>query len=149
MSALKDRLLEDVKTSMKSQDRPRLSVLRLVQAAIKQREVDERILLNDDQVTVTLNKMIKQRRDSIEQYQQGGRQDLVDQETYEIKVIETYLPALLSSAETEEWIARALTETGAKNKSDLGKAMKFLKENIPVGQANFTEISQALKDKLI
>ena len=126
---LKDKLIEDMKAAMKSGDKERLGVIRLINAAIKQREVDERILLDDTQVLAAMEKMLKQAPpDSVTQYS-GGRtyNDLADKETYEIGVIQTYLPAQLSAAEVDAAIAAAISESGATSAKDMGKVMGLVK----------------------
>src|ERR1700733_1840189 len=112
-SPIKDRVTEDMKTAMRAQDKSTLAVIRLILAALKQREVDERIVLSDEQVLATLNKMIKQRRESIVQYEAGKRPDLVQQENFEVSIIQRYLPAQLSEIEVMAAIEAAFQETGA------------------------------------
>lgn len=147
MSALKTRLTEDMKAAMKSGDKQRLGTIRLVQAAIKQREVDERIQLDDAQVLNVLEKMLKQRRDSVAQYETAQREDLAAQERYEIGVIESYLPAQLSDSEIDSLIASAITDSGAVSPRDMGKVMALLKERA-AGRADFGALSQKVKARL-
>jgi uncharacterized protein len=144
---LKNQLNEDVKTAMRSKDKARLSVLRLATAAIKQREVDERITLDDAQVLAVLDKMIKQRRDSLSQYQAAGRQDLADQESFEIEVLSGYLPAALSEAELTAIISDAIAETGAASMKDMGKVMAIVKPKVQ-GRADMGQVSKHVKQTL-
>src|SRR5579859_1871157 len=118
--ALKEQITNDMKESMKSGDKDRLGVIRLILAALKQKEVDERIVLDDAQVLAILEKMLKQRRESVAQFTQGKRQDLADKEEAEIKVIQTYMPAQLSDAELEQLVAAAVAESGAASVKDMG-----------------------------
>lgn len=145
--ALKDRITEDMKTAMKAGARERLATIRLALAAIKQREVDERIMLDDAQVLAVLDKMIKQRRESITQFQTGGRADLVAKETAEIAVLQGYLPAQLSEAEIDEAIAQAIAATGAATVKDMGKVMALVKPKAQ-GRADLGAISARIKQKL-
>ena len=147
MSALKTRLSDDMKAAMKRGDKQRLGTIRLAQAAIKQREVDERIELDDVQVLHVLEKMLKQRRDSVTQYEAAAREDLAAQERYEIGVIESYLPAQLSEAEIDALIASAIADSGATSARDMGKVMALLKERA-AGRADFGALSQRVKAKL-
>ncbi|HWG10024.1 MAG TPA: GatB/YqeY domain-containing protein [Rhodanobacteraceae bacterium] len=147
MSALKTRLSDDMKSAMKGGDKQKLGTIRLVQAAIKQREVDERIQLDDAQVLAVLEKMLKQRRDSVTQYEAAQREDLAAQERYEIGVIESYLPAQLSDAEIDALIAQAITDAGATSARDMGKVMALLKERA-AGRADFGALSQKVKARL-
>jgi len=147
MSTLKLRLTDDMKAAMKSGDKPRLGVIRLVLAAIKQREVDERVQLDDAQVLHVLEKMLKQRRDSVTQYEAAAREDLASQERYEIGVIESYLPAQLSETELDALIASAIADAGAASPRDMGKVMALLKERA-AGRADFGALSQRVKAKL-
>ena len=124
---LKERITEDMKTAMRSGEKDRLAVIRLLQAAIKQREVDERIMLDDAQVTSVLEKMIKQRKESIVAFEKGARADLVAKETAEIAVLQPYLPAQLSDAELDAIIAEAIASTGAASIKDMGKVMGVVK----------------------
>src|SRR5215475_8001697 len=125
--ALKDRITEDMKTAMRAGEKDRLATLRLALAAIKQREVDERVTLDDTQVLAVLEKMIKQRRESITQFESGGRADLVAKESAEITILQTYLPAQMSEAELDALIAEAIRTTGATSIKDMGKVMGFVK----------------------
>jgi hypothetical protein len=145
--ALKDRITEDMKTAMKAGAKERLATIRLALAAIKQREVDERIALDDPQVLAVLDKMIKQRRESITQFQTGGRADLVAKETAEIAVLQGYLPAQLTEAEIDEAIAQAIAATGAASVKDMGKVMALVKPKAQ-GRADLGAISARIKQKL-
>ena len=147
MSILKTRLSDDMKAAMKGGDKQKLGTIRLVQAAIKQREVDERIQLDDAQVLAVLEKMLKQRRDSVTQYEAAQREDLAAQERYEIGVIESYLPAQLSDAEIDALIAQAIADAGATSARDMGKIMALLKQRA-AGRADFGALSQKVKAKL-
>lgn len=147
MSVIKEKILEDMKKAMRSQEKERLATIRLIMAAMKQREVDERITLNDEQVLAILNKMIKQRRDSISQFEAGNRPDLVQKEAEEIRVIQTYLPAQLTEAEIEQAVASAIKESGAASAKDMGKVMGLLKTKLQ-GQADMTVVSAKVKKHL-
>ena len=147
MSELKQRITEDMKAAMKGGDKPRLGVIRLILAALKQREVDERIVLDDAQVLHTLEKMLKQRRDSVSQYEAAQREDLAAQERYEIGVIEAYLPAQLTDVELDALIAQCITDAGATSPRDMGKVMALLKERT-AGRADMGALSQRVKAKL-
>jgi uncharacterized protein YqeY len=124
---LKERITEDMKAAMRASEKERLSTIRMVQAAIKQREVDERITLDDAQVIAVLEKMVKQRRESIVQFEQGGRTDLADKERSEIALLQAYLPAQLSEAEVDALIQEAIASTGAASVKDMGKVMGIVK----------------------
>jgi len=124
---LKERITEDMKAAMRASEKERLSTIRMVQAAIKQREVDERITLDDAQVVAVLEKMVKQRRESIVQFEQGGRTDLADKERTEIALLQSYLPAQLSAAEVDALIQEAIASTGATSVKDMGKVMGVVK----------------------
>lgn len=147
MSDLKTRVTDDMKAAMKGGDKPRLGVIRLILAALKQREVDERIVLDDTQVLHTLEKMLKQRRDSITQYEAAQREDLAAQERYEVGVIEAYLPVQLSDAELDTLIAQCISDAGATSPRDMGKVMALLKERA-AGRADMGVLSQRVKAKL-
>ena len=147
MSPLKQRLTEDMKAAMKSGDKHGLGVIRLMLAAIKQREVDERIELDDAQVLAALDKMVKQRRDSVSQYEAAARTDLADVEKAEIVVIERYLPAKLGEAEIVAAIDAAIAETGATGPADIGKLMGALKPKL-AGQADMGQVSALVKQRL-
>jgi uncharacterized protein len=145
--SLKNRIQEDMKTAMRAKDSARLGVIRLILAAIKQREVDERIELDDTQVLAVLDKMLKQRRDSIDQYGKAGRQDLVDQEEFEVGVINAYLPPQLDAAELSALIEQAIVETGAQSMKDMGKIMGMLRPRIQ-GRADIGEVSARIRNRL-
>ena len=147
MSNLSTRINDDVKVAMKAKDKPRLGVLRLITAAIKQREVDERITLDDDQVLAVLEKMIKQRKDSIEQYEKAGRDELAQQEAFEIGIIQEYLPEQLSDTEIDALIAEAISSSGAASMKDMGKVMGMLKPKL-AGRADMGQVSGKIKAKL-
>lgn len=146
-TTIKDKILEDMKAAMRGQEKDRLSTIRLILAALKQREVDERIVLSDEQIIATLNKMIKQRRDSISQYQAGNRIDLADKEAEEIRIIQQYLPAQLSETEIEQAVIDAIQASGASSAKDMGKVMGMLKTKLQ-GKADMTLVSIKVKEKL-
>ncbi len=146
-SATKQRLTEDMKLAMRNKDKQRLGVVRLALAAIKQREVDDRIELDDTQVLAVLDKMVKQRRDSARQYEDAGRQELADQETYEIGVLQEYLPVALSDDEIDALIAKAITEAGAESMKDMGKVMGLLRPQVQ-GRADMADVSLKIKQHL-
>jgi uncharacterized protein YqeY len=146
-SSLKVRLQDDMKAAMRAKDGQRLGIIRLINAAIKQREVDERISLDDEQVIVVLSKMIKQRNDSIDQYGKAGRQDLVDKEAYEIRVIEEYLPPPLSDDELAKLIDQAIAATGAQSIKDMGKVMGALKPRVQ-GRTDLGVVGARIKARL-
>lgn len=145
--SLKQRLNDDMKSAMKGGDRKRLDVIRLVNAAIKQREVDDRIVLDDAAVLAVLEKMLKQRRDSVQQYEAAARQDLADQEKFEIGVIEAYLPAKMDDAELAALIDAAIAESGAAGPKDMGKVMGLAKSKA-AGRADMGRVSELIKAKL-
>jgi uncharacterized protein YqeY len=144
---LKERITEDMKSAMRAGEKDRLATIRLALAAIKQREVDERIALDDAQVLAVLEKMIKQRREAIGQFQAGGRADLVAKESAEITVLEGYLPARMSDAELDELIAAAIAATGAASARDMGKVMALVKSQAQ-GRADMGAVSARVKEKL-
>ena len=146
-SAIKQQIQEDMKTAMRNQDKERLSTIRLILAAIKQREVDERIDPNDEQVLAILDKMLKQRRESVAQYEAGNRPDLVEKENTEIQVIQAYLPAQLSHEEIDALIGEAITATGATSARDMGKVMGILKPKVQ-GRADVAAVSNKVKERL-
>lgn len=141
---LKDRLQDDMKTALRAKDKLRLGAIRLILAAIKQREVDERIELNDIQTLAVLEKMIKQRRESLAQYQSAGREDLAAQEAFEIEIIQAYLPAPLSEADLDALIASAIAVTGAQSVRDMGKVMALIKDQAQ-GRADMAVVSARVK----
>jgi uncharacterized protein YqeY len=145
--ALRDRITEEMKAAMKAGDKERLGTIRLALAAIKQREVDERITLDDAQVLAVLDKMIKQRREAIAQFQTGGRADLVAKETAEIGVLQGYLPSQMSEAEIDVLIAQSIAATGAASVKDMGKVMALVKPKAQ-GRADLGAVSARIKQKL-
>ena len=145
--SLKQQLTDDMKAAMKGGDKHSLGVIRLINAAIKQREVDERIELDDVAVIAVLDKMVKQRKDSVSQYDAANRGDLADIERAEMAVIETYLPAKLGEAEILAAIEAAIAETGATGPADMGKLMGVLKPRL-AGQADMGQVSALIKKKL-
>jgi uncharacterized protein YqeY len=145
--SLKDQITEDMKAAMRAKESERLGTIRLLTAAIKQREVDERITLDDAQVTAVIEKMIKQRRDSITQFEAGGRQDLADKEKAELLVLGAYMPAALSEEEIQAAVTAAVAETGAAGPQDMGKVMAILKQKL-AGRADMTAVSGKVKAAL-
>ena len=144
---LKERITEDMKTAMRAGDKDRLGTIRMLQAAIKQREVDERIVLDDPQVLAVIEKMVKQRKESIAQFEQGGRADLAAREQAEIGQLQAYLPAQLSEAEVEALIREAITATGAASIKDMGKVMGVVKSKA-AGRADMGTVSARIKAAL-
>ena len=145
--SIKEQLQEDIKAAMRAKESGRLSTLRLVTAAIKQKEVDERVELDDAGVLAVLEKMIKQRKDSIAQFQAGGRQDLVDIEQAELAILTAYMPAQLSEAEVTAAIQAAIAQVGAAGPQDMGKVMAVIKPQL-AGKADMGLVSQILKSRL-
>jgi len=146
-SALKQQLTEDMKTAMRAKDKQRLGVVRLALAAIKQREVDERIELDDTEVLAVIDKMVKQRRDSAQQYTDANRPELADQENYEIGVLQDYLPAALDEAELAALITKAIADSGASSMKEMGKVMGIIKPQVQ-GRADMGAVSQKIKQQL-
>ena len=144
---LKAKLIDDMKAAMKGGDKDRLAVIRLVNAAIKQREVDERIQLDDAQVLSVLEKMLKQRRESFAQFQAAGRTDLADKENYEIDVITAYLPAQLGAEEVDAIIAATIAEAGAAGPKDMGKVMGLVRPKV-AGRTDMGKLSERVKATL-
>jgi uncharacterized protein YqeY len=145
--SLKEQIQNDMKAAMRSGDKARLGVIRLITSAIKQREVDERISLDDSAVMAILEKMIKQRRDSITQFQAGGRPELAEIETAEIAILQAYLPAALAEAELDAIIDAAVAESGASSVKDMGKVMGLVKPKVQ-GRADMGAVSGKIKAKL-
>jgi len=145
--SLKVRITEDMKLAMKAKETARLGAIRLILAAIKQREVDDRIELDDAAVIAVIDKMLKQRKDSISQYEAAQRQDLADAEKFEVTVLQAYLPQALTTAEIETLVSQALTETGASQAADMGKVMAVLKPQM-AGRADMAEVSRLVKTRL-
>jgi len=145
--SLKDKLQQDMKAAMRAGEKRQLAVIRLINAAIKQREVDERIELDDEQVTAAIDKMAKQRRESIEQYEKAARDDLADQEKFELELLKSYLPEQLGEAEIDAMIEAAVTATGASSIKDMGKIMGQLKSKL-AGRADMGAVSGKIKARL-
>jgi uncharacterized protein YqeY len=145
--SLKERITEDMKNAMRAKDTARLSAVRLLLAAIKQREVDERIQLSDADVVAVIDKMLKQRRDSIGQYEAAQRQDLADAEKFEVGVLQAYMPQALGEAEIEAAVVKAIADTGAKGPQDMGKIMTALRPLL-AGRADMARVSVLVKAKL-
>ncbi len=144
---LKAKLTEDMKTAMKAGEKDRLGVIRLINAAIKQKEVDERVEMTDALVLAVIEKMVKQRKESISQYEAAGREDLASVERYELGILDTYLPAKMDEASVQAAIDAAVAETGASGPADMGKLMAVLKPRL-AGQADMGLVSQLVKKKL-
>ena len=144
---LKRRIQVDIETAMRARDRRRLGALRQVSAAIKQREVDERIVLDTPEVVAVLEKMLKQRRDSLGHFESAGRHDLAAQESFEIALIEAYMPSPLSPQEIEDLIEAALADTGAGSMKDMGRVMAWLKPRVQ-GRADMKQLSASVRGKL-
>jgi uncharacterized protein YqeY len=145
--SLKGRITDDMKAAMRSGEKERLGVIRMITSAIKQREVDERIELDDNQVLSVLEKMIKQRKESLAQFQAGNRQDLVDKESAEIALLQTYMPAALSDAEIDAMITAAIAASGAASIKDMGKVMGLIKAQAQ-GKADMAAVGAKIKAKL-
>jgi len=145
--SLKDRITEDMKTAMRAKDSARLSTIRLLLAAIKQKEVDERVTVDDGQVLAIVEKLIKQRRDSIEQFQRANRQDLVEQESFELSALAGYQPEQASPEELAAAVDQAIAATGAAGPSDMGKVMAVLKPKL-AGRADMAAVSALVKARL-
>ena len=144
---LKSKITDDMKVAMKAKEAQRLSAIRLLLAAVKQREVDERKELSDGEIAAVIEKMIKQRRDSISQFQAANRQDLVAVETFELNLLSGYLPKQLTDAEIADEVSAAVAQTGAKGVPDMGKVMGVLKGKL-AGRADFGKVSAMVKAKL-
>jgi len=145
--SLKDRVSEDMKAALRAKETARLSALRLLLAAIKQREVDERKTLEDAEVVAVIEKMLKQRRDSIQQFEAAQRQDLADTEKFEVSVLQSYMPRALSDAEVEAAAAKAIADSGAAGPQDMGKVMAILKPAL-AGRADMGKVSARVKASL-
>lgn len=144
---LKQRLVDDMKAAMKAGEKRRLGIIRLINAAIKQREVDERVELDDTQVLAVLDKMLKQRRDSIAQYEGAGREDLAEQERFEVSVCQEYLPEAMAAEEIAALVKEAITGTGATSMRDMGKVMGIVKPKAQ-GRADMGAVSAMVKQRL-
>jgi uncharacterized protein YqeY len=145
--SLKEQITEDMKAAMRAKETAKLGTIRLLTAAMKQKEVDERIELTDAHVLAIIEKMLKQRKDSITQFEAGGRQDLADIEKAEVSVLSGYMPAVLSDAEVQAVVAAAVTETGAAGPQDMGKVMAIVKAKL-AGRADMTAVSGLVKAAL-
>lgn len=146
-SELQSRIHDEMKVAMRAKDKPRLGVIRLMQSEFKRIEVDERIELDDARVLAVLDKMVKQRRDSAKQYEDADRQDLADQERFEIEVVSSFLPQALSPDEINQLIGSAISSSGASGMQDMGKVMGILKPQLQ-GRANIGAVSKLIKDQL-
>ena len=147
MSKLKQLITDDMKLALKAQDKSALKAIRMILGAIKQKEIDERIDLNDNQVMVVIQKMVKQRKDSISQFSDAGRTDLVEVEEAELSIINNYMPKQLSEEEIEVAVAKAISDSGADSMKDMGKLMGILKGQLD-GKADMGQVSQIIKSKL-
>ena len=147
MSKLKQLITDDMKLAMKAQDKPALKAIRMILGAIKQKEIDERIELDDNQVMAVIQKMVKQRKDSISQFSDAGRTDLVEVEEAELLIINNYMPKQLSDDEIEAAVVKAISDTGADSMKDMGKLMGILKGQLD-GKADIGQVSQLIKSKL-
>lgn len=145
--SLKDKITEDMKAAMRAKDAARLSAIRLLLAAIKQREVDERVTLSDEQIVAVVDKLLKQRRDSITQFESAGRQDLADGEKFEVQILQEYMPQQMSEAEILGQVAEAVATAGAAGPQDMGKVMALLKPRL-AGRADMSKVSALVKQKL-
>ena len=145
--SLKDRITEDMKAALRAKDSARLSAIRLLLAAIQQREVDERIVLGDAEVLSVIEKTLKQRRDSIQQFEAAGRKDLADNEKFEVTVLQAYMPKALNEMEVEAAVMEAIGASGAKSMQDMGKVMALLKPKL-AGRADMAKVSTLVKSKL-
>jgi uncharacterized protein YqeY len=144
---LKERITEDMKAAMRAKETQRLSTIRLLLAALKQKEVDERVVLTDADVLSIIEKLVKQRRDSISQYLAAKRQDLADVETYELGLLQSYMPAQLTSEDILSEVNGAIAESGASTAKDMGKVMNLLRERL-AGRADMSKVSAMVKEKL-
>ncbi len=147
MSKLKQLITDDMKLAMKAQDKSALKAIRMILGAVKQKEIDERIDLDDSQVMVVIQKMVKQRKDSISQFSDAGRTDLVEVEESELSIINNYMPKQLSEDEIEAAVTKAISDTGAESMKDMGKLMGILKSQLD-GKADMGQVSQLIKSKL-
>jgi hypothetical protein len=147
MSKLKQLITDDMKLAMKAQDKSALKAIRMILGAIKQKEIDERIELDDNQVMAVIQKMVKQRKDSISQFSDAGRTDLVEVEEAELLIINKYMPKQLSQDEIEAAVVKAISDTGADSMKDMGKLMGILKGQLD-GKADMGQVSQLIKSKL-
>lgn len=147
MSLLKDRIKDDMKLAMRAKDKERLKIIRMILAAIKQIQVDERVELDDERIVVTLDKMLKQRRESIKQFNEAGRADLTEVEEAEVLVIQDFLPKALTEAEIEEMVAKAVSDSAAESIKDMGKVMGILRP-LMLGRADMSVVSSVIKAKL-
>jgi len=147
MGLLKDRIKDDMKAAMRAKDKDRLKVIRMIQAAIKQIEVDERVELDDERIVVVLDKMLKQRRESIKQFNEAGRNDLSEIEEAELLVIQDFLPKALTPEEIEDMVAKAVSDSAAESIKDMGKVMGILRPQM-LGRADMSVVSSVIKAKL-
>lgn len=145
--ALKEKITEDMHDSMRSKDSEKLNAIRLLQSSIKQKEVDDRVEIDDSMILVIIEKMLKQRRDSLEAFKKANRNDLVAKEEFEVKILQAYMPEPLSSEDVEKEIDSAIKATDAKSMKDMGLVMNAVKLKVS-GRANMAEVSQKIKEKL-
>jgi len=145
--SLKEKIIADMQDAMRSKESEKLNAIRLLQSSIKQKEVDDRVDIDDESILSIIEKMLKQRRDSIEAFKKANRNDLVDKEEFEVKILQTYMPEPLSAKEVEKEIDEAIKSTNAKNMKDMGSVMALVKAKVS-GRANMAEVSKKIKEKL-
>ncbi len=145
--SLKEKIIADMQDAMRSKESEKLNAIRLLQSSIKQKEVDDRVDIDDESILSIIEKMLKQRRDSIEAFKKANRNDLVDKEEFEVKILQTYMPEPLSAEEVEKEIDEAIKSTNAKNMKDMGSVMALVKAKVS-GRANMAEVSKKIKEKL-
>jgi len=145
--SLKEKITADMQDAMRSKESEKLNAIRLLQSSIKQKEVDDRVDIDDESILSIIEKMLKQRRDSIEAFKKANRNDLVDKEEFEVKILQTYMPEPLSAKEVEKEIDEAIKSTNAKNMKDMGSVMALVKAKVS-GRANMAEVSKKIKEKL-
>ena len=145
--SLKERITADMKDAMRSKESEKLNAIRLLQSSIKQKEVDDRVDVDDESILSIIEKMLKQRRDSIEAFKKANRNDLVDKEEFEVKILQKYMPEPLSAEEVEKEIDEAIKSTDAKSMKDMGSVMGLVKAKVS-GRANMAEVSKKIKEKL-
>ncbi len=145
--SLKEKIIADMQDAMRSKESEKLNAIRLLQSSIKQKEVDDRVDIDDESILSIIEKMLKQRRDSIEAFKKANRNDLVDKEEFEVKILQTYMPEPLSAEEVEKEIDEAIKSTNAKNMKDMGSVMGLVKGKVS-GRANMAEVSKKIKEKL-
>jgi uncharacterized protein YqeY len=145
--SLKEKITADMQDAMRSKESEKLNAIRLLQSSIKQKEVDDRVDIDDESILSIIEKMLKQRRDSIEAFKKANRNDLVDKEEFEVKILQTYMPEPLSAEEVEKEIDEVIKSTNAKSMKDMGSVMGLVKAKVS-GRANMAEVSKKIKEKL-